>query len=237
MNNKVKFTVFLLMVFSLMFALCSCCLFDAVFVRRPIADVEDGWRRLFNGKDLTGWIAKPGSWTVEPGGVLFGKCKVGKGHSDIWTEEQFGDFILDLEFKLAPKSNSGVFLRTGDIHAFLHTAIEVQILDSYGREELTKEDCGAIFDCLAPSKNMVKRPGEWNRYIITCKDNKVYVVLNGEQIIDMDLNLWTEAHKNPDGTKNKFNTAYKDMPRVGNIGLQYHNHPIWFRNIRIKPLD
>jgi hypothetical protein len=63
------------------------------------------------------------------------------------------------------------------------------------------------------------------------------VVLNGEEVIDMDLNLWMEAHKNPDGTSNKFNTAYKDMPRVGNIGLQYHNHPIWFRNIKIKSLD
>ena len=195
------------------------------------------WRRLFNGKDLTGWIYKPGSWVVEPGGILFGKGLAGVRHTDIWTEEKFGDFILDLEFKAAPKSNSGVLLRTGDIEAFLHTAIEVQILDSYGKEEMTKEDCGAIFDCLSPSKNAVKKPGEWNRYIITCKANKIYVVLNGEQVIDMDLNLWTEAHKNPDGTPNKFNIAYKDMPRVGNIGLQYHNHPIWFRNVRIKPLD
>jgi len=195
------------------------------------------WRRLFNGKDLTGWITKPGSWLVEPNGVLFGKGLAGKGLTDIWTEEKFGDFILDLEFKLAPKTNSGVFLRTGDINAFLHTAIEVQILDSYGREELTKENCGAIFDCLAPSKNMVKKPGEWNRYIITCKANKIYVVLNGEQVIDMDLNLWTESHKNPDGTGNKFDTAYKDMPRAGNIGLQYHGHPVWFRNIKVKRLD
>lgn len=83
---------------------------------------------------------------------------------------------------------------------------------------------------------MVKKAGQWNHYTITCKHNKIYVVLNGEQIIDMDLNLWTEAHKNPDGTPNKFNTAYKDMPRVGHIGLQYHGRPVWFRNIKIKIL-
>ena len=52
----------------------------------------------------------------------------------------------------------------------------------------------------------------------------------------MDLNRWTEAHKNPDGTPNKFNTAYKDMPRVGNIGLQYHGHPVWYRNVKILTL-
>jgi hypothetical protein len=83
---------------------------------------------------------------------------------------------------------------------------------------------------------VVKKPGEWNHCTITCKANKIYVVLNDEQIIDMDLNLWTEAHKNPDGTPNKFNTAYKDMPRVGRIGLQDHGDPVWYRNIKIKTL-
>lgn len=189
------------------------------------------WRRLFNGKDLTGWTTEQGSWVVEPDGVL-----TAKAGPDIWTKETFGDFVLDLEFKVAPGTNSGVFLRTGSIENWLHTAIEVQILDSYGKDEPGKHDCGGIFDCLAPSKNMVKKPGQWNRYVIMCKGSNIDVWLNGEQIIDMDLERWTEAHKNPDGTLNKFNTAYKDMPRVGHIGLQYHGHPVWFRNIRIKPL-
>jgi hypothetical protein len=83
---------------------------------------------------------------------------------------------------------------------------------------------------------MVNKPGEWNRYTITCKANKIHVVLNGEAVIDMDLDRWTEAHKNPDGTPNKFNTAYKDMPREGHIGLQYHGQPVWFRNIRLREL-
>jgi hypothetical protein len=52
----------------------------------------------------------------------------------------------------------------------------------------------------------------------------------------MDLNRWTTPHMNPDGTPNKFETAYKDMPRVGHIGLQDHGHKCWFRNIKIKPL-
>jgi len=189
------------------------------------------WRWLFNGKDLTGWIAKPGSWMVEPDGVLFAR-----GGGDIWTENEYGDFILDLEFKLAKSGNSGIFLRTGNIKEWLHTAIEVQVLDSYGKTKVGKHDCGAIYDCLAPRQNCVNKAGEWNHYTITCKANKINVVLNGKRIIDMDLNLWTQAHKNPDGTPNKFNTAYKDMPRVGRIGLQYHGCPVWYRNIKIKVL-
>jgi hypothetical protein len=52
----------------------------------------------------------------------------------------------------------------------------------------------------------------------------------------MNLDQWTEAGKNPDGTPNKFKIAYKDMPRRGRIGLQDHGKPVWYRNIRIKPL-
>ena len=52
----------------------------------------------------------------------------------------------------------------------------------------------------------------------------------------MDLNKWTEPNKNPDGTSNKFNTAYKNMPREGYIGFQDHGQPVWFRNMKIKKL-
>jgi hypothetical protein len=60
--------------------------------------------------------------------------------------------------------------------------------------------------------------------------------MNGHHIIEMNLDEWTKPHKNPDGTENKFRTAYKDMPRAGYIGLQDHGMPVWYRNIRIMPL-
>ncbi len=198
----------------------------------PSSQIDaDGWARLFNGRDLTGWIAKEGSWAAEDG-VL-----TRKGGGEIWTEQTFGDFILDLEFKVAPGANSGVFFRTGDIVNWLHTTIEMQVLDSYGKDVPSKHDAGAIYDCQAPSKNMVKKPGEWNHVTLTCRSSRIKIAMNGKQIIDMNLDDWTEAHKNPDGTPNKFNTAYKDMPRVGRIGLQDHGDPVWYRNIRIKRLD
>ncbi|MHC4157679.1 MAG: family 16 glycoside hydrolase [Planctomycetota bacterium] len=186
-----------------------------------------GWRDLFEN-DLSNCIYKPGSWIMKDG-VL-----ARKGKGNIWTKETFGDFILDLEFKVDKGSNSGVFIRTGNIADFVQTGIEVQIHDT--TDGTARGSCGAIYDCLAPCKSMARKAGEWNHYTITCKANKIHVVFNGERIIDMDLNLWTEAHKNPDGTKNKFRTACKDMPRVGHIGLQDHGDPVWFRNIKIKPL-
>ena len=186
------------------------------------------WQNLLED-DLSNCVYKKNSWSLVDG-VL---TRHGGGY--LWTRQRYGDFILDLEFKVAQDANSGIFIRTGSIKNWLHTAIEVQIHDSTDGSK--HGSCGAIYDCLSPNRNVVKPTGEWNHYTITCKANKIYVVLNGEQIIDMDLDSWTEAHKNPNGTANKFNTAYKDMPREGHIGLQDHGQPVWYRNIKIKPLN
>jgi len=182
-------------------------------------------------KDLSNAVMEAGAWAFDAEGVL---APTPKGHGDIWTKERCGNFILELDFKVPDNGNSGVFIRTGDIKD-IYSAIEVQI---HATTDGTKYgQCGAIYDCLPPSKNANKGPNQWNHYVITCLDNKIYIDLNGENIIDMDLNRWTEAGKNPDGTDNKFKTAYKDTPRVGNLGFQYHGNPVWFRNLKIKSLD
>ncbi len=228
MNNRAKFVVLLLGV-AIVF-LSSCSRQQTVGVQTyPAKSSKGGWRTLL-AKDLSNWTFKQGSWALEDG-VLSRK-----GGGDIWTKEKFGDFILDLEFKVDKDTNSGVFFRTDNISDPVQTGIEVQILDSYGKTTVSKYDCGAIYDCLVPSKNMVSKPLEWNRLTITARANQIAVIINGEKIIDMDLNRWTEPGKNPDGTKNKFKTAYKDMPRTGFIGFQDHGKPVWLRNIKIKKL-
>jgi hypothetical protein len=202
---------------------------------------KDGFVPLFNGKDLSGWLCGPDkSWIVEDGAIALEREFDGREHNldYLWTNETYGDFILELEFKVPERANSGVFLRTSDLKDPVYTGIEVQVSNSFGRDQWSKGNCaGAIYDCLSPTKNTVKKPGQWNAYRITCDDNRIVVVLNGEQIINMDLDKWTEPNKNPDGTKNKFGTALKDFARVGHIGLQDHGRPVWYRNIRIKRLD
>ena len=61
--------------------------------------------------------------------------------------------------------------------------------------------------------------------------------VNGKQVIDVNIDHWKEPNKNPDGSKNKFKTALKDLPRSGHFGLQYHGQPVWFRNIKVTPLQ
>jgi len=190
-----------------------------------------GWRRLFNGVDLEGWTCAPGSWEVEDGTV------VSRGGGYLWTAEQFGDFTLEAEFKIPEKGNSGIFFRTGKLEDPVQTGIELQVYDTFGKTEISRNDCGAIYDCVAPRVQAVRKAGEWNHVVLTCRGPRILAWMNGVQIIDMNLDQWTEAHKNPDGTPNKFNTAYKDMPRRGYLGFQDHGNPVWYRNIRLRPLE
>jgi hypothetical protein len=195
-------------------------------------EIQEDWKLLFDGKTLDGWmLVKPDSWIVEDGTI---SCK---GGGYIWTKERFGDFILDLEYKVSPMCNSGVFFRTANLKDPVQTGIEMQVLDPASQKETGKNGCGSIYDCLAVSTNSSMKPaGEWNRVIITCKDNLINIVMNDKKIIDMDLNKWTEPNKNLDGTKNKFNKALKDFSREGHIGFQDHGSPVWYRSVKIKKL-
>lgn len=188
---------------------------------------NDGWIVLFDGKSLAGWTNRNGEqpgegWVCEDGAMV---CKVKAG--DIWTKQRFGDFVLDLEFKT--KGNSGVFIRTDNPKNNVQTGIEIQV-NKPGSPG--KHSVGAVYDLQAPTKNAAN--DDWNRMVITAKDNVLQVELNGEQIIDMDLNRWTEPRKNPDGSKNKFGTALKDFKREGHIGFQDHGAEVSYRNIRLK---
>jgi len=195
-----------------------------------LAADDDGWVQLFNGKDTTGWTDGGKPWLVEDGILTWQK-----GCGYIWSEKSFGDFVLDLEVKVSKGCNSGIFIRSNPRNA-VQGGIEVQVLDSHGRKP-NKHTFGAVYDALTPSKEAAKPAGEWNRVTITCNDNKIEVVVNGQQIIDMDLDQWTEGNKNPDGSKNKFRKPLKDFAREGHIGFQDHGKAVWFRNVRLKELN
>lgn len=193
---------------------------------------QGAWQTLFNGKDFAGWQNAQGKapgqgWVVEAGAMVR-KPKAG----DLWTKECFGDFVLDLEFKT--EGNSGIFIRTGNPRDCVQTGIEIQVLNPQGKP--SKHSCGAVYDALAPTKDMVKA-NAWNHVVITAKGSRLSVVMNDEKIIDADLDRWTTAGKNPDGTKNKYKNAIKEFPRKGHIGLQDHGANVSYRNLRIRSLD
>jgi hypothetical protein len=189
---------------------------------------ESGFVTLFDGKTLDGWEVmgekKDAFQAVD--GVLY--CS-GKGGGWLrYAEKPFANFVLRLDYKVAPKANSGVFLRVADPEDPVYTGFEVQVLDSYGRQQGC-HDAGAIYDVVTPMYNMSKQAGEWNSFSIYCDDSVVVVHHNGRKIIDTDFSVLTE----PIG---KFQTPYAQLARKGWIGVQDHDCEVWYRNIRIKEL-
>lgn len=213
------------------------------------AESGEGWKRLFDGKTLEGWATtgKAEGWAVEDGAIA---CQV-KGGGYLYTKAQHEDFALSLEFRVSPpipkvnpktkkealaKCNSGVFIRWSDLKNPVHTGIEVQVYDSVGAATPGRHDCGALYDMVAPTKNVERPVGEWNRMVITCKGPVITVELNGEKICEMNQDQYATAGLNPDGTKNKYKLPWKTTPRVGHIGFQDHGHRVWFRDIKIRTL-
>jgi len=213
-------------------ALGAVALFGLLCSGLNAADPPDttGWKDLFE-KDLAN-ATNGDHWKWEDGTL------VAKDHETLWTKESYGNFILDLEFKVAKESNSGVFLRSGDIKNVL-AGLEIQVHENTDGSKYGM--VGAIYDAKPPTKDMSKPVGEWNHFTITCKDSLVSVVFNGEEVIHADLNDWPEVKKNPDGTPNKFPKALKDFARQGPLGLQgLHGKaqaPVWYRNLKIKVLE
>jgi len=191
---------------------------------------KDGWALLFDGKTSEGWTALKAA-NIEDGCINPFKS----GNYVTFAKDKYADFVLACDFKLTKDCNSGVFIRTGDPKDPVQTGIEIQVYDSKP-ESHSKHDCGAIYDLVAPSKNALKPLGEWNHIEITCEKSKISVVLNGEAVASIDVDKWTEAGKNPDGTENKYKKALKDFPREGLLGFQDHGKPCWFKNVKLKKL-
>ena len=181
---------------------------------------------LLNSKSLQlnkHWEIKEGVLTSSktPGGIL-------------WTKEKFGDFEVVLEYKTSEKANSGLFFRT-DPRNPVQGGFEIQIA-SPGLYQ-GKHVLGSLYDAKEAAVSAGKPDGEWNVMTLTCKGPSIKATVNGQTTVDVNIDQWTEPNKNPDGSKNKFKTPLKDMPRVGNFGLQYHGQPVWFRKFEIKPLN
>ena len=196
-----------------------------------------GWEDLFN-KDLSNADYPKGVWYIEDGSLTANK------DINIWSKKDYANFVLDLEFKNAKGTNSGVIVYCSDPKNWIPNSVEIQIADDFAKQWANSPKTwqrAAAFGHLAPTKSAVKKPGEWNRMTITCKGPKIDVVLNGELVTQMDMKKWTSAEKNPDGSAIPawLSKPLAELPTHGIIGLQgkHGGAPIYFRNLKVKKLD
>ena len=194
------------------------------------APTGEGWVDLLDKDHAAHWmntLDKMDIFEIKDGVLhIYGKS-FGKLRYAGYMQERFGDFELHVEFKLTPKANSGLFLRSqpGDP---VYRGFEVQVLEDKGTQP-TKNSCGAIYDVVTPMFNMSRPVGEWNSFDITLRGDEVIVYMNGWMVIHTDLSKMVT----PLG---KFKVPYKDLPKDGIIAFQDHGGEAWYRNLRIRKL-
>ncbi len=195
------------------------------------------WQTLFDGATTQGW-RNVGRDTIDPrwqaiDGTL---SLTARGGGDIVSDREFGDFELELEWRIAPGGNSGVFYRAGDADPVWKTAPEMQVLDDAAAEDRhdPKHRAGSVYDLYAPAVAAAKPAGEFNRARIVARGGRIEHWLNGLQVAAYDLD---SADWKRRVAASKF-AAYPGFgaARRGRIALQDHGDPVQFRRIRIRPL-
>ena len=209
-------------------------------------ELKQGWKMLFNGKNLDGWTSVGKDTPPEKGWIVEnGILTVNKGGSqsggDIITKEQFSDFELIVEFRLTKGANSGIKYYFTQYKKGGWLGLEFQVLDDEVHPDAKLGRDGnrlqaGLYDMFAPAKNKKDNPiGEWNQARIVAKGTKVDHYLNGKKVLSFDRksNKYKEAFE-----LSKFKDCepmFGDVEK-GHILLQEHQDEVSYRNVKIRVL-
>jgi hypothetical protein len=189
---------------------------------------DERWTQLLSEetKSLDEHWTTTGNWSLKDGVATLTPRAGEKGWSRwsayLWSKKKYGEFEIEFEYKVEKGGNSGFYFRVGDVNDPVAQGIEVQIYDSAGKPEgakLTDHDAGGIIPGLPAHRRAAKPAGEWNKMTVTHRDDKIIVMLNGENVNAHDLAGGGQLAK---------------RPKSGPIGFQDHALPISLRNVRIK---
>jgi 3-keto-disaccharide hydrolase len=218
---------------------------SAIRIPQPAIPASN-WRVLFDGTSLNAWRGYktdtvPAGWKIE-NGTLAKNDHVG----DLITRDEFGDFELELDWKIGRAGNSGIFYRGIEDADFkgapnddriYTTGPEYQLLDdNEAADNKTRLTCaGANYGLYPSPPGHLKPVGDWNRARILARGAHVEHWLNGVKVVEYEL--WS-----PDWEAKVAATKFNAWPKFGrakrgHIGLQGdHAGALGFRNIRIREL-
>lgn len=198
------------------------------------------WIVLFDGTDLSHWRGyrqpePPQAWSVDGDVLAF---TPGAPGGDLMTREQFGAFELELQWRVSEGGNSGILYRaTEDYENVWESAPEMQVLDDArhadGQSPLTS--AGANYALYPAEVDAVRPVGDWNRVRIIARGHHVEHWLNGHKVVEYELG-------SPDWQERVAASKFASMPGYGravrgHIALQDHGDAVWYRHIRIRPLE
>jgi hypothetical protein len=193
------------------------------------SDRPPGFVSIFDGKTLNGWrvVDKHGAGYGVSNGVIY--CSKGGG-GKLLTEKEYSDFTVRFEFKMEDFSNNGLGIRTPFEGDAAYVGMELQILGTGYPGQLRPDQYhGSLYGVFAARRGALKPPGQWNVEEVTALGRHIKVVLNGQTILDADINTVTDP---------KVLAQHPGLLRDrGHLGFLGHNDYVEFRNISVKDLS
>lgn len=195
---------------------------------------KEGFRILFDGTSLDKWTGNTDDYIIENGVIAVYPSKDKRGSTrNLYTKEQFDNFVFRFEFMLTPGANNGLGIRTPLEGDAAYVGMELQILDNdapiYEKLQVYQYH-GSVYGVIPAKRGYLKPIGEWNYQEVIADGDNIKVILNGTTILDGNIR---EASKN--GTIDG-----KEHPgllnKTGHIGFLGHGSELKFRNIRVKEL-
>ncbi|MBF9255458.1 DUF1080 domain-containing protein [Pontibacter sp. 172403-2] len=197
------------------------------------AEKKEGFKVLFDGTNMHHWQGNTTDYVIENGELVVHEPKFGSG-GNLYSKEQYGDFIFRFEFKLTPGANNGLGIRTPLEGDAAYEGMELQILDNDADIYKTLHKYqyhGSVYGVIPAKRGYLKPVGEWNYEEVIVKGPKIKVILNGTTILDGDI---SDARKNGTLDGKEHPGLKRDKGYIGFLG---HGSTVWFRNIRIKDLS
>lgn len=207
------------------------------------AEREAGWKLLFDGQSLTGWRTyrnkENSTWSVNEGSLYCAGSPADKSdlRTDLITEDQFENFELIFDWKIAPGGNSGIMYLVSEIAGAAYlTGPEYQLIDDYNYPESleTWQKSGANYAMHAPKYLVSKPAGEWNHSKLVVNKGKVEHWLNGKKLLEYHLGDADWQRRKKEGKWN--NVSEYGTVKTGHFALQDHGDEVWFRNLLIREL-
>ena len=188
-----------------------------------------GFKSLFNGKDLDQWIGNKTDYLIESN-AIFVNPKQG-GHGNLYTAEEYSDFVFKFEFKLTPGANNGLGIHTPLKGDAAYVGKELQILDNTAAIYKNLKDYqyhGSVYGIIAAKRGFLNPVGAWNTEEVIVKGDHIKIILNGHVILDGNI---AEASKNGTADHKEHSGLKRNKGHIAFLG---HGSELWFRNIRIK---
>jgi hypothetical protein len=194
------------------------------------SEKKEGYKVLFDGTSMSQWTGNTNEYVLENGCIVM---HPDTGNGNLYTKEEFDNFILRFEFLLTPEANSGLGLRHKIVTKHSgYDGMELQILDneaSVYNDLKPYQYHGSVYGWIPAKRGFLKPVGEWNYQEVMADGDNIKVTLNGEVIVDGNLR---EATKNSSASQIPNSLFYQN----GHIAFLGHDSVVKFRNIRIKEL-